>query len=86
MEQSGINSIKSHPLKNVWTIHKHAKDLAFDFNIKATTVLCVAETNKIKTKTKALDLTFQIDFTTIRYTQILSQAQNMAYHSMPSTS
>ena len=43
----------------VRTIHKHAQDLAFDFNIKASTILCVAETSfKKTTDTKDLDSIF----------------------------
>ena len=49
----------TYTFHNVRTMNKHAEDLASDFNIKASTILCVAETNlKKTTNTNDLDSIF----------------------------
>ena len=48
---------------NVRTLHKHSQDLASDYNIKASTILCVAETKlQNHTDLKDLNITFPYQY------------------------
>ena len=57
------HNTRTYTFHNVRTLHKHCNDLASDYNIMATTVLCVAETKlQPNTNLQPLKLTFPFQY------------------------